>query len=500
MNVFERSTQLYEVYPKFTLEHHIFDNQRVREFTESVRLLQDTVGFEDDEIVAQLSLLRYWYSNCPLSTNAQMYRDHALTSKILSDLELGRIEHNILPDAVSSSVALLESIWTSPENPLLEKVYEIVDENWGVNVCLLIRQRNWCDAVQEQVNFDGFTNITVVAPTDVPQLEAQDLLVTVGSHHRFPDHVFTAPRSNKVAVISFAWQGALRSLDSSFIDSQTEQLVKGVRIESSPGVTPSSIPANSIEPEDSYLEARIKSHYAQTDNDRLVTVPGKLARLYGDYSVFLDGSGDKENLIIDPELDGDLRKAQIQHIRPGMFVVLRSDTGDDHIEQAADIILGEDATAFRKSLREWKAKLRIKVRELGQDRASKILQDMDLKHATENNIRNWCSNRSIATRMKSDFAILMEFLDLKPETESLWAAAKAVRDAHLSAGMRISKQLKLMIREHDSETLGQQGRIDFEHPTFGGARLSAFQIESISPASTQVSESNLLRLLDPLEG
>ena len=201
-------------------------------------------------------------------------------------------------------------------------------------------------------------------------------------------------------------------------------------------------------------------------------------------------------LALTHEEDDPVQRISVSSIEAGMFLLVRTGGGGEYIVHVADGVLGTHATRARQVQRDWKDRLRRKVRQKDLHQVVHQLKDYGSKIANDVNVRNWMSYRSIKTDDQKDFRAIMKLIGLEERFEDHWNTMELIDRAHRKAGHLIRKQLLAEVRNSDLQDLEKLGKMDFELPGVEGGQLTAIRIQGVHP---KVFEIEVSRLGHPVE-
>jgi len=180
----------------------------------------------------------------------------------------------------------------------------------------------------------------------------------------------------------------------------------------------------------------------------------------------------------------------VAKLQPGMFLLLRTEGGGDYIVPIANRILGEDAAQLREMQEGWKTRLRGEVELRGLlPVCIDLLELGGSKHVNEINLRYWMSSKCIRPQDNNDFRAILKLVGLQDKEALYRDVADRIERAHRSAGFYIRKLLISQVTGADLHEIHKKGYMEFELPRSDGGSLTAFRIEHISPAITNVSAS-----------
>jgi hypothetical protein len=174
------------------------------------------------------------------------------------------------------------------------------------------------------------------------------------------------------------------------------------------------------------------------------------------------------------------------------FVVFRDGGKREVLEVLADIIIGEQASAFRERANYWQKALvrsRLAVNEIKYGLESRGI----LKHHVT--IRWWLESETIIGPESIDdlraISDLISDPELNTKLDEIWKAIEYIRSAHLSAGMRLTKILIEQLPKNMG-SMGEEGaKIDID----GAITASVVQVEEIEEKFESCPRKIVNRLL-----
>ena len=93
---------------------------------------------------------------------------------------------------------------------------------------------------------------------------------------------------------------------------------------------------------------------------------------------------------------------------------------------------------------------------------------------------------------KQNFRAIMKVIGIDDsEAEVFWISMTEINRAHITAGHRISQQLKAVVGSQDLDQLIRTGRMQFELEEGTGGTLDAFRIDHVDDELHFVAEGRL---------
>jgi hypothetical protein len=370
----------------------------------------------------------------------------------------------------------------------------LIDEGVEGSV-LLVRNPRLREVVQETFLRTGVP-VSVVIQSELGSLDVQETLVVVGQARFYDGSVLNSPRAERIWVVRYGWLRDKEVPRRLLPLVQTAQRVPH----------PEPREHKKVTKVDDFLSPRIdwtalRSRVAnrerasdptfQADPGDATKYRARLFLLAGGEAVYLESGGPVRVLVLNPEADGEDR---VQPIPPralsiGSVILLRRERGSgDFIEELADRLLGSDARPLRHSQQRWKSALRRKVFRTGVVAVENQLRHLGTRYQ---NVSYWMSPRSIRTRDRRDFLILMAYLGFESDADRIWEQMAAISAAHQAAGQLARRKLLEQVQEADLAILDRVGYLDFQLPDQEAGTLTAYRIEGRSPGVDEVAETLL---------
>ncbi len=407
----------YEVAVRATATRETVDEPYVRRLALAVRRLSQSISeFEDDQLllpmIRRLRRSLRELGSTPLSPGSQVFALGA-SVKYLSSL-VGQARDNY-PDSLIARADLcveaLTGLSDQTANPFGDLVAEILSTGDPERSALLVKTR-----YMEEVAYwlkRAAPGTLLVDATKAARLTGIDTLVAAGPSYCFPPHVVTAPRAETICFVHY----------KVFRDRERSSHVFG-GLYGTPGAVIRaahlSVPSGDDQIEPEFLAAsvdwdaleRASGRHRRSAHD-VEAVRANLFLLADGHAVYLEADdGPTVELVdgLEPGSTPRLRSEQTRSIRPGNYIVLRSEGGSgDYIPGVADSLLGKRASHLRLEQMRWKQALGEKIRERGIER---VEQDLRALGISSPNLRYRLWRNSIRSRKPNDFRILMKYVGL----------------------------------------------------------------------------------------
>ena len=403
-------------------------------------------------------------------------------------------------ELVDSLLALLDS----PLNPIQGVCADIASGE--ANVAMLIKEPRHIQAVERMLSGrPEFGAVEVISPSQLKGHSCYSSLMVIGPTYWYYDYVFQSPRARNIHIVKYKWVNDRKSPSRVFTGSArysgvgwTDRDTKGDGTQDD-----AIIPENSLEPNDflpsidwdSFLRIVSARNVGQSNDagEEEEYVPARLFQLEGEIVVPLDAaeSARATVLMLTHEEDDPVQRVPVSSIEAGMFLLVRTGGGSEYIVSVADRVLGAHAVRARKVQRDWKDRLRRKVRQNGLHQVVQQLKNLGSKRANDVNVRNWMSYRSIKTQDPEDFRAVMRLTGLGERSEDFWNTMELIDGAHRSAGHLIRQRLLEEVRKTDLQNLEKLGEMDFELPEAEGVHLTAIRIQSVHPETFEIDVAKL---------
>ena len=497
--------EIYSCSSTAKITQHRFEHSEFRNFCLSLTNFERLLGENASDDYWQKFLLpvkQYRFKLCaaPLPFN------HPTACKPEAIDLLGKHLYNckyIYPDFTSAAENTLNSLVSlsqSDKNPLGDFIGKYYS-----NIALLLQNSRLISAVEDVfAAIPELINIELLVPSQLRGNNYFNKLVVVGSTRWFPDYVFTAPRAQELDIIQYnfitdKWQSEpvfINSINNTnplvIIKSHVSQpdKIDGTHTE---GVVQGYLNPDEILPSSINLSQIAKQF---TRSSPVVGeeeyVEARLFLLEGETAVFLDANFQQHIIDLQEHGEDQVKKIPVTNIEPDMFIIVRTSGGGDYIIPVADRILREKATQFRKLQKEWKTLLRNKVRVYGTHQVSRNLINLGSPKAnSEQNLRNWMSDKGIKPDDDKDFDAILRFVGLGDRLNEFHEAARSLVIAHRQAGRNIRKLLMNQIWNSNLQQLQRLGKMDFELAEADGGSMTAFRVVDINTETIRVPHSKI---------
>lgn len=379
----------------------------------------------------------------------------------------------------------LEALCDCGRAPLLEEILQMEAAADTERVGLLVSEPRLIPRAQELVrSHPALHGWEVVGAANLRGEATHERIIAVGAPHWFPEFVFVAPRAREIGIVTYGWiRSAWKPRPAFVAPVSTAGVAKVEGLEPIGQKSEDHGDAELVLPSIDLDRIMQQAVGASSGDDEEEHVDARLHVLDGGWAVLLEADEGASALVLDLDRDvaDRVKRVGASDIEPGMYVLLRTSGGGDFIVPVADRILGDLVEATRSSQREWKTRLRGRVKRHGVTRVVKELRRLGSKRANEPNIRNWMSDRSIKTQDYDDFEAILKLVGLGGEADDYWKAMQAIDRAHRKAGFHIRKLLIHEAQQIDLSELERSGFMSIELRDKDAGSLGVFRVQVIVP-------------------
>ena len=462
------------------------------------------------DLLPEIKHYRFLLYAAPLPINS-----HA--DKLISSLhEKLRICRNLFPSFVSPVHDIAEQLSIMSklyDNPLLEAIEKLIPEDEQRFVALLLKEPYLFPLTEDVLEMHpAGKRIELVNQYQLREERCYHRLLVVGPSYWYPEYVLRSPRAPEIHLLSYSWVMDKWKPQPVFVQPFNQQKTRGVKqyiedkyvVDHGEPDEVSKYEERDIISEINWKQVSTKIIRQTQDDHNQEFVPARLYLLADNHAVFLEESGHTSVMILDLDtgLEDDdenendeqsIMRISTSKLRPGMYLLLRTEGGGDYIVPIADWLLQAHASTFRKKQAHWKTLLRKLVEAKGALQVSLDLINWGSDRANEINVRNWMSIRSIHPNDDKDFLAILRLVGLQDKAQEYLDTAKQIESAHRKAGFHIRKLLLRQVEKADLGELHRQGYMDFELSEVDGGSLTAFRIEHISPEVSNIPVSRIGR-------
>jgi len=481
---------IYDCVSRSTLSSRGIQHPRFRRFCTALGVLQRQVQDEEDlfwsGVLQALRRVRFVWSAVPLPFNHPALLDPSLLRVLTGQLDQVIVAYPDLVRPFRDVLEILGALLESEENPLLAALLALQAEDEVASTGILMKATRFIPVVEAAISEEEeLVGCDVLASSDLNTCTGYDRLVVIGPARWYPGSVLSSPRGRDLVVLRYSWIRDEMNVEPQFVGSTPSR-------RNLPQQRVGAI-ASTVESSDEVIDAvellpvidwrAVMASETHSASPTFDDVAARLFLLEDHQLVFLDGDDDSTALIIDLSSDRTerVRRIPIREVVPGLFLLLRTEGGSDFVVEVANHILGQRATSSRASQFAWKEGLRKYARVNGIAALSTALRVAGSSRASETNVRNWMSARSIRPEDRRDFAAIMAVIGRAESTDRYWAAMSEIDRAHLLAGQQIRQLLLRQVRAANLRVLEHEGHMDFTLPNAGGGRLTAFRVIDVAP-------------------
>lgn len=497
---FATASAVYEcsrgtAYTRLRLHHPGFyrfsrDISRLRRLCEAEAALQDVYV---DRFLRTAERYRYYVSAAPVSF-ARCPLNNSETMQVLEgDAKTLGVGWPALRETSAQIMSVLMELIEEDLAPYLECAACLFCKPTVEREAMVVCPTNLLAAARETVDeLIGPDALPLLSPAELKSGATYDRLLLAGPFSwftRYASHVLTAPRAHQMVSVSYDWLPDSWRPESAFVHSEAcSAYLPGL-----PGAIACKIMAprpdiqvldEGVLPDSAVLfEAVTVSAARERAKEELDSdpVPTRGFLLEPASLLLVEDDPDARMLVIDfaREIGSQIVKLPISDIESGMFLLHRSTGGGDYVVDVANRIMGRQCEHLRGRQALWKARLRARAARDGYEAVALDLLRCGSAIASYQNVRNWLSTRNIMTNARTDFDAIMMLAGLAEESETLWLEMKAIRRAHLQAGVQIKKLLLRQVARADSVELLRLGYWDFDLGNDDGGVLSAQRVLEI---------------------
>lgn len=497
----------YRCFQSATIEHVYVDHAGFRHYCAGVGRFLRGLRDNDDEYWTPLvrHLQRFKYDLASAQTAFQMVgqicadRQHAARSRY----KHGERLYGDLGGLANELLDLVDALSASPDAPLKDALIASLEPHDGKTNALLVSESRLIPFVSRELEaVPTLRELSILSAQQLRAPRCYERLYLVGSGRAFPDYVFAAPRATLIRAIHFRWLPPLRPRRNLFAASDA-RLGSPAPAQSATVIEPVPDDANQTIEElndwqwyagaglSKFAES-VSARHAVQRHEAIRALP---VALEGGLAVLLDAEDGSSTLVIDlQERDkGRVRRVATADVEEGMFVLVRAGGGGDLIVPVADALLKDRAGECRSLQKEWKTRLRERIRAKSLFEVSIALLDLGSTRANESNVRNWAWDRSIRTEDIADFRAILRLVGLEGDTDRYWDAMSLIDSAHTKAGQAIRKLLLERVRSTDASELERLGAMEFDLPGQHAGKMIAARVLKVADQPVLVHPSEVGR-------
>lgn len=370
-------------------------------------------------------------------------------------------------------------------NPLLDEYVRVSSVQATRKIAIMVRDLRFASVVTAELTKRRLDPIDIITYNDLQADQCYSSITLFGGNYLdwVPPFVYDAPRADHVSIILWGESRSQPSanllpnyglpLDSAMFKEQEARKTSHLLIEQ-----PSSVESHTderINPilaleswQDDEIDEVIRrsssgsfAHTSGTQDARLFILEGRNVTFLSNSPEHKITSVDIDGLLAHTD-SGGINKIEINDLRIGDFIVLRTQGAGDLVVDIANKLLGPRHVAARANQFRWKTSLSTEVMQSGLLTTSIQLIELGSLRANEQNVRNWISEDSIRPDLDEDFLAILRLVGMENMWEDMVNDARAIDSAHRSAGHRIRRALLDKAAGLDVDMLVRTGRVDIE--------------------------------------
>jgi hypothetical protein len=493
----DQVNQVYACSRQLSLTSHMISFPALGEFSHALKRFKTLLGESLEEpywasFIRPLKRYLFDLSAAPWPARGLQEYTRLCQRNAAGQVERFHLMNPSLVEPARALVSALDAIALCDHDPVLEELQVIANgvKDSQIAAIIITESRLVSTAREAIATAPDYAQWPVLVPRNVRRLDTYDCFSVIGSPswYRRAKYIFSAPRASAIHILCYDWMSIQWQPESALaapVKGSSE--ARQIRIEYSPAIP--GVTDEDVIPLIADIDSVLKRAERESGNDSdHQPVEARLLVLESDKGVFIESEGDATVLVIDLNQGVDQRVRRIVHrnVEPGLYILLRTESGGNYIVPVADQILGNRAEELRERQQTWKARLRLAVRERGIDEVVKVLRDHGSTVASYQNLRNWMQERTIATNDRQDFFAIMELAGLSDEAQSYWDTMLAIRRAHQKAGSKIRRQLVEQVNKGDLAELERIGLMEFTLDEKTGGSLTAYRIKSMAERTVEV--------------
>jgi hypothetical protein len=486
-----RTDALYSVATSVEVRRHRVAHAPLSALAQGVGRLGRALGDELNDpywidVLRSMRTFVFVVSATPLPLNDPALALGPLIDRLLQRIHSIEETHPSFSAHVRHTMDQMILVAGSSGDPLGDAIRTELAGSRGSEVLVLLRKAARVAVVRERLMHTLGTRLHVATTHLLGREALYERMVAIGPSRWFTE-ALGAPRAPRFDLFRFDWVRD-QPMDAALL-AGSRSLGRRLHASSLTNGSDSGADAEAGLPDD-FLEPRIA--WTQIHESILTTAPeddqageevqARLFLLPDSYAVYVEAEEGARSYVLDPnaELNDRVDLLPADELSAGMFLILRTEGGDDRTI-LADRILGGRAAFLRDRQEMWKNRLREKVHKDGPAAVIRQLSALGSMRAGRANLRTWASSRSKRTRDYPDFLAIMRLVELETEAPQLWGDMGIIVSAHRQAGQQVRAVLIRRMEKADLTRLETEGRLDFEAPDLGGGTLTVFRIEEVSP-------------------
>lgn len=355
---------------------------------------------------------------------------------------------NVVWEALENVIGALKVVRTIEENPNADIAKNIIatftDDQ---DVIITIRNRSLWAETQRALNCKSFKNVHVKLPAELRNHRPSQGLILFGPpallDYRNQGFLIRSPVAKEISVIMQSHECAGKIAHSLLKPDEMVKLTgdkPSLLLDFDPKYEPAVFLAQkSIQPRDSSSWLSEIDGFSSMEPVSCLPIAlgcNKGIYLKEDTPILVAQVKAKET---ETPCVG-VAKIHPDELEADMLLIRTTTGGGDQVRPYADLLLGKKARHYRELLDGWKRALRKKVNSLEANLVATKLRQHGCKIATEQNVRNWCNSQTIAPNdLDKTLLGILTYLGMERQHREISEAAKQVRSAHQSAGVKLQK-------------------------------------------------------------
>lgn len=499
MTSLEHVSDIFECCEKEKILLFPISHSSFKDYSSFLKKFKDDVG-EDIEDFALLKLFRlmsrFGITLCTSPVDFSYTKEQSFDylrelRKISKQL---KFKFSNWDEQFEKCVRMMEGLYKSPKNPLLEKIIELNKKsNHESKNAIVVGTTEAIGPTKNTINRQYQTrNLRVLSEHSLYESDCYENLYIFGTPRFYSKRLYKSPRAKNIYYIYFDWLNGTIDDKANFasnIEKTSFQYIQYNEHVQDKGFSTSDVFNLNV----GYSADEIAKRHIQNASGQGLEheeVNAKLFLLENDYAVFVEAENDAKSLILNLSEGGveEEKVAKVENLKfkASDYILLKTDGDGDYIIPMADRILGGKAKKLRSMQREWKNNLLHKSIELGTEVTIQVLNDLGCDIASKTNLRNWTSCKNIKTRRYSDFKAILDLCEMGRSSKDYWEAMKEISEAHQKAGARIRKNLIEKVNQTDSLEILTTGYIEFNLDIPNCGKIAAFRIKEIKASNVKV--------------
>ena len=452
-------------FDNYEIDHLLYSNFYKNLFFLNKQIFKEEV-YKDDFWTTFLSLMHQFKNEIallPMSFNShytsKKIEKHEYVKRYIEDFNLKFPDFS---ERVNNILNLFEQLIQSSENPYLEKISQIVENNNNSKI-LLIDKDNKLEASQRKNVSSICKNINIMSYREWKKSNLLfDISIFLSKPSWYDYYLLDANKSMKIIFLSYSCIKNRELNELNFDDCIWSNSIKpkNNKEEQSKALLSPEDEIENIEFE-KYIEQTfiINEIYKNPNIEHTQKTTCIAIELGSGETCFLrnDSQDHSQHILIIDESDSkkhSIKSRNVEDINIGDFVVLTTHSSGDEIIERANKIIGQESTTYRDIQFKWKNHFKMAIEDTGGiESVSKFLEDQNISISKET-IKGWAMNeKRIRPQKYGHFEAIMKLCNIPNHTEEWWKAIETIDRAHIIAGKQANKQLEKIISVSDITNL-----------------------------------------------